>query len=80
MTRIIYIQQEEFVELATIAECYGRPEAWVQEVYRIGLLGVGTVRGRLTLVPVASLERVARILRLEIVHGLDLETIYQLLD
>jgi hypothetical protein len=80
MTRIIYIRDAEYVELTTIAQCYQCTEAWVRDVYRAGLLGAGEVRGEVTLVPIDSLERVARILRLHLIHGLDLEVIHQLLD
>lgn len=80
MSRIVFIREEAYVTLATIAECYECSEAWLQDIYEIGLLGTGETRDELTLVRVESMDRVAWILRLSTVHGLDLDVIIHLLD
>ena len=80
MSRIVYIREEAYVTLTTIAECYECSEAWVREVYDVGLLGAGEILDEGTLVPARSLDRVAWILRLSTVHGLELDVIAHLLD
>jgi hypothetical protein len=80
MSRIVYIREEAYVALSTIADCYECSEAWVREVYDVGLLGTGEIRDELTLVRADAMDRVARILRLSAVHGLELDVIVHLLD
>jgi hypothetical protein len=80
MSRIVYIREEAYVTLGTIAECYECSETWVREVYDVGLLGAGETLEELTWVPAQALDRVARILRLSTVHGLELDVIARLLD
>ena len=80
MSRIVYIREEAYVALSTIADCYECSEAWLREVYDIGLLGAGETRDELTLVRADAMDRVARILRLSTVHGLELDVIVHLLD
>ena len=80
MSRIVYIHEEAYVTLSTIADCYECSETWVREVYDVGLLGTGEIRDELTLVRADAIDRVARILRLSTVHGLELEVIVHLLD
>ena len=80
MSRIVYIREEAYVTLSTIADCYECSETWVREVYDVGLLGTGEIRDELTLVRADAMDRVARILRLSTMHGLELEVIVHLLD
>ncbi|HET9062248.1 MAG TPA: hypothetical protein VFO62_03070 [Candidatus Binatia bacterium] len=80
MSRIVYIHEEAYVTLSTIADCYECSETWVREVYDVGLLGTGEIRDELTLVRADAMDRVARILRLSTVHGLELDVIVHLLD
>lgn len=80
MSRIVYIREEAYVTLSTIADCYECSEAWVREVYDVGLLGTGEIRDELTLVRADAIDLVARILRLSTVHGLELDVIVHLLD
>jgi hypothetical protein len=80
MSRIVYIRDEAYVTLSTIADCYERSETWVREVYDVGLLGTGEICDELTLVRADAMDRVARILRLSTVHGLELDVIVHLLD
>jgi NTP pyrophosphatase (non-canonical NTP hydrolase) len=80
MSRIVYIREEAYITLATIAECYECSEAWLREIYDVGLLGTGEIRDELTLVRAESMDRVAWILRLSTVHGLELDVILHLLD
>ena len=79
MSGIVYIDDEAYVALEDIAECYELSAVWVREVYDSGLLGRGTVREQATLVRIVALDRVARILRLRTSHGFDLEVIAALL-
>jgi hypothetical protein len=80
MSYIVTIRDEEYVTLATIAECYECSEAWVREIFAVGLLGPGEVLGEMTLVPVTLLDRVAHIRRLSVFYGLEIEVIVQILD
>jgi hypothetical protein len=80
MTRVVYIREEAYVTLATIAECYECSETWIREVYEVGLLGTGEMLDELTWVPVAAMDRLATILRLSTIHGLELDVIVHLLD
>lgn len=80
MSRVVYIREEAYVTLSTIADCYECSEAWVREVYDVGLLGTGEIRDERTLVRADAMDRVARILRLSTVHGLELDVIVHLLD
>jgi hypothetical protein len=80
MSRVVYIREQAYVTLATIAECYACSETLVHEIYDVGLLGTGEVLDQVTLVPAELLDRVAWILRLSTVHGLDLDIIVHLLD
>lgn len=80
MSRIVYIREEAYVALSTIADCYDCSEAWVREIYEVGLLGAGEVLDEITWVPAEGMDRVAIILRLSTVYGLDLDVITQLLD
>ena len=80
MSGIIYIEDEAYVDLAAIAECYELSIVWVREVYDSGLLGRGELRGGETLVRVIALDRVARIIRLRTIHGFDLDVIAHLID
>jgi hypothetical protein len=80
MTRIVYIREDAYVALSTIAECYECSEAWLREVYDVGLLGAGESLEETTWVRAEAMDRVARILRLSAVHGLELDVIVHLLD
>jgi hypothetical protein len=80
MSRIVYIREEAYVTLSTIADCYECSETWVRQVYDVGLLGTGEICDELTLVRADAMDRVARILRLSTVHGLELDVIVHLLD
>ena len=79
MGRIIYIDDEAYVALDTIAECYELSVVWVREVYASGLLGHGELRNDETLVRIVALDRVARIIRLRTIHGFNLDVIAHLL-
>ena len=80
MSRVVYIREEAYVTLATIADCYECSETWVREVYEVGLLGTGEILDDRTWVPAEAMDRIARILRLSTVHGLELDVIVHLLD
>jgi len=80
MSRVVYIREEAYVALATIAECYECSEAWLREVYDVGLLGTGESLEETTWVRAEVMDRVAWILRLSVVHGLELDVIVHLLD
>jgi hypothetical protein len=80
MSRVLYIRDEAYVTLSTIADCYECSESWIREIYDVGLLGTGEVLDELTWVRVEAMDRVARILRLTTVHGLELDVIAYLLD
>ena len=80
MNRIVYIDDEAYVGLDTIADCYEISVVFVREVYDSGLLGRGELRNDETLVRIVALDRVARIIRLRTIHGLNLDVIAHLLS
>lgn len=80
MSRVVYIGEDAYVALETIADCYEVSVVFVREVYDFGLLGHGEVREHETLVRIVALDRVARILRFRTIHGFDLDVIAALLD
>jgi hypothetical protein len=67
----VVIHEETYITLETVAECYECEVEWIEQVYRLGLLGAGeNVEGR-TAITSRMLERVAELRRLCHYQGLD---------
>jgi hypothetical protein len=71
---------ELYLRLETVAEIYTVRVAWLHEVYAHGLLGDGKHEGASICVAAVQLDRVATIVRLHHVLGLDLDAIVLALD
>lgn len=65
------IRGETYLTLDVVAECYDCELAWVQQIFRLGLLGVGEDVEGLLAIPSRMLDRVAEIRRLCHYHGVD---------
>lgn len=76
----LHIDGELYLRLETVAEIYTVRITWLQEVYDAGLLGDGRQQGRSLCVAAVQLDRVATIVRLHHVLGLDLDAIGLALD
>ena len=67
----VTIHGETYVTLDTVAECYHCEVEWVEQIYGLGLLGSGElVEGR-PAIPARKLDRLAEIVRLVRIHGID---------
>ncbi len=75
MKERLYIGGELHLSLETVAEIYQVQILWLREVYDAGLVGQGLASGTTPCIAVVQLDRVATIVRLHTVLGLDLETI-----
>jgi len=80
VTERIYVEGELYLSLEEVARVYEVKTVWLQEVCDSGLLsGRGASGGELCIAAV-ELDRVATIVRLHRVLGLDLEVIAATLD
>ncbi len=77
---LLRIQGESWVTLEVVAECYDCEVAWVEEVWRAGLIGSGRrIEGGVA-VRAVMLERVADVVRLHRHQGVALELVAALLE
>ena len=70
-----YVEGELYLSLEAVAEVYQVKSVWLREAYEHGLLGHGIDEGPSLCIAAVQLDRVATIVRLHEVLGLDLETI-----
>ncbi|MFT5049693.1 MAG: hypothetical protein ACI8QZ_001086 [Chlamydiales bacterium] len=70
-----YIENELYITLVTIAGLYQVETVWLQRVYDRGMLGTGVRAGASVSIPAVRMDRVATIVRMHAVLGLDLESI-----
>ena len=75
MSDSIRVDGEAFLALETVAEVFRVDVVVLREAHEVGLLGRCIVRDARVLVATASLDRVATIVRLRVVLGLDLDAI-----
>lgn len=75
MSRTIVIDGEPYLALETVAEEFRVDVVVLREAHATGLLGRSVERETRILVAVASLDRVATVVRLRVVLGLDLDTV-----
>lgn len=71
----VYLSGELYLSLETVAEVYRVRTVWLREVYDLGLLGRGHVKGPTICIAATELDRVATIVRLHEVLGLDADAI-----
>jgi len=71
----VYIEGDLYLSLETVAEIYRIEIVWLREAYDTGLLGSGVVSESVICIAAAKMDRVATIVRLHDVLGLDVETI-----
>lgn len=76
----IYIEGELYLTLETVAEVYSVKTVWLERVCREGLLGPPVSHGESLCLAAIELDRVARIVRLNAVLGLELEAIAAMLE
>ena len=69
------VEGELYLSLDIVARCYQVQTVWLREVYDYGLLGAGVGRDREPHIAAVQLDRVAAIVRMRLVLGLDLVTI-----
>ncbi len=75
MNQRVEVDGEVFLEIETVAEVFHVDAIILREAYAVGLLGTCLERDTHILVAVASLDRVATVVRLRVVLGMDLEAI-----
>ncbi|MFT7465475.1 MAG: hypothetical protein ACI9EF_003844 [Pseudohongiellaceae bacterium] len=75
----ITLHGESWLAIETVAEVFSCEVTLVRAVYDRGLLGPGEQVGQALFVRCALLDRVARIVRLSVHQGFELETIEALL-
>lgn len=75
----IRIEEQSYLSLDGISECYECEVSWLQEVYDLGLLGSGREHAGRIVLSVAILDRVAEVIRLNFHEGLPLDVIVVLL-
>ncbi|HXC51970.1 MAG TPA: hypothetical protein VN634_13865 [Candidatus Limnocylindrales bacterium] len=75
----IRIDNETWLSLEAISECYECEVTWLREAYEFGLLGGGRVYSGTIVLSVRVLDRVAEIVRLGRYQGMSFETIFVLL-
>jgi len=75
MSQRIEVDGEVFLELETVAEVFRVDSIVLREAYDVGLLGACVERDAHVLIAAASLDRVATIVRLRVVLGMDLDAI-----
>ena len=71
----LYVSGELYLSLETIAEIYQVQAVWLREAYDFGLLGSGVDSDSTVCIAAVRMDRVATIVRLHDVLGLDIETI-----
>jgi hypothetical protein len=69
------VEGELFLRLEVVAQCFEVKTVWLREVYDCGLLGAGVRRDRELHIAAVHLDRVATIVRMQLVFGMDLVTI-----
>ncbi len=72
---LLWIEGEPFVTAEIVARGFGCEVAWVREVAEAGLLGEWRVVEETVAFDTAFLDRFARVHRLHVVEGLELEAI-----
>jgi len=75
MSESFEIDGQVYLTLETVAEVFAVESVVLHEAYVTGLLGPGVERGQRVLLAVASLDRVATVVRLHVVLGFDLDTV-----
>jgi hypothetical protein len=75
----IRIDDESYLTLEAISECYECEVTWIHEAYEFGLLGGGRVYSGRVVLSVRVLDRVAQVVRLGRYQGLGFEAIFVLL-
>ena len=78
--RRITIEGESYLTLTGIAECFSCEIAWVEEVYSLGLLGIGRDADGEIVVLSSVLDRVAEIRRMNVHYGVHLTAVSILLE
>ena len=69
------VEGELYLSLETIAELYEVETVWLREAYDSGLLGGGIDKGPSVCIAAVQLDRVATLVRMHAVLGLDIDTI-----
>lgn len=80
MTARIVVQGELFVAVADVAAVYGVEVAWVERVYASGLIGRAVVAADTRAIAARYFDRIARLRRLELQTGLDVDQLAMLFD
>ena len=75
----IRIENESYLTLEAISECYDCEVAWLREAYDFGLLGGGRAYANTVVFSVAILDRVAEVVRLGRYQGMSFDAIFVLL-
>lgn len=75
----VRIENETYLSLESISDCYQCNAAWIREAYEFGLLGVGRRYEGHVVLHVKVLDRVAQVVRLGRYEGLGFEAIVVLL-
>ena len=78
--RRITIEGESYLTLTGIAECFSCEVSWIEEVYSLGLLGVGRNADGEFVVLSSLLDRVAEIRRINVHYGVHLTAVSILLE
>jgi len=76
----IRIEGELYLSLETVAEVYAVEVVWLREVCAAGLLAARPHAQHDLCIAAIELDRVARIVRLNVALGLDLDSVAALLD
>jgi len=71
----LVVEGELYLSLEVVAELYQLRRPWLREVFDLGLLGTGVDDGPTVCIAAVQLDRVATIVRLHRVVGLDLAAI-----
>jgi hypothetical protein len=71
----IRIDNQTYLTLEAISECYECEVAWIREAYEFGLLGGGLTYSGTVVLSVTVLDRVAEVVRLGRYQGMGFETI-----
>jgi hypothetical protein len=76
----LYVEGELFLSLEVVAALYQVKTIWLRRVYDVGLLGSGVDTGPVVCIAAVQLDRVATIVRMHDVFGLDLDEVELALD
>lgn len=76
----IYIEGELYLTLEAVAEVYSVQTAWLRRACSQGLLGPPVHHGSQLCLAAVELDRVARIVRMNTVLGLEFEAIALMLE